>query len=376
MNQPLVSIIMSNYNGERFIEQTINSVLRQTYSEFEFIIIDDCSTDNSRKIINQYTDNRIRKIFFDQNEQMCFAFNYGLKIGKGEYYARIDSDDTWLPDKLEKQIRYLENNKDCGACFTLVNVVDEHGEKLTENETDRVKLFNTQNRTRMEWINHFFFKGSCLCHPSAVFRKEIIEKVGFYNYSLRQIQDYDLWVRIAKVADIYVLQERLVNYRWCIDGSNASAPSVGVNNRSNYEFGYVISRFFDDMRDEDFCKAFQKEFINKEACTKEELECEKLFLLLNPTFCGNYHRDRVLDRLVEMLQNDNTRKLLREKYKFTQKDFYELTTQSIYYENKIEVEEIRTNKKNFDMYIFWIHEHIPRQLWNIGAGIYHYFRRK
>lgn len=375
MKQPLVSIIMSNYNGEDLIAQTIDSVLNQTYTNFEFIIIDDCSTDNSREIIRSYTDPRIRTYFFKKNEQMCFAFNYGLEQGKGKYYARIDSDDTWCPDKLEKQVAYMEKHENCGACFTLVNVVDEHGKILSESDTDRVRLFDTQNKTRLEWLHYFFFQGSCLCHPSAVFRRDIIEKIGNYNYSLRQIQDYELWLRIAKVADIYVLQEKLTNYRWFLDGSNASAPSIGVNNRSNFEFAYVLSHFFDNMSDKDFISAFKEDFIYQDAHTSEELECEKIFLLLKPAFCGNYHRAETLAKIVPMLQNDKIRITLREKYNFTQKNFYELTSEPLYYGSMGNVPAIvqmddRTEKIDWK---FWLHEHIPASFWKVGAGIYHVF---
>jgi len=373
MNQPLVSVIMSNYNGERFVAQTIKSVLNQTYSNFEFIIIDDCSTDRSRDIICSYTDKRIQTYFFDRNEQMCFAFNYGLEYGTGKYYARIDSDDTWRPDKLEKQVSYMEEHENCGACFTLVNVVDENDNLLSEQDTDRVLLFNTQNKNRLDWLHYFFFKGSCLCHPSVVFRRDVIQKVGNYNYSLRQIQDYDLWIRIAKIADIHVLQERLTNYRWFLDGSNASAPSTEVNNRSNYEFAYVLSRFFDNMSDADFISAFKEDFLNPASCTKEELACEKVFLLLKPAFCGNYHRAEALNRIVPLLQNDVTRAILKEKYNFTQKNFYELASIPLYAEPIQHIEAITptdTALLGFD-WKFWLHEHLPKLLWKIGAGVYH-----
>ena len=115
---------MSNYNCHDFIEETIKSVLAQTFKDFEFIIIDDCSTDDSRDIIDQFTDPRIKRYYFEKNEHMCYAFNYAISKAKGNYYARIDSDDTWLPNKLEQQVNYMEANKNCGACFTLITVVD------------------------------------------------------------------------------------------------------------------------------------------------------------------------------------------------------------------------------------------------------------
>ena len=378
METPLVSVIMSNYNGERLIRRSIKSVLRQTYKNFEFIIIDDGSTDGSIDIINSFSDERIKKFFFKFNENMCYAFNFGLARGNGKYFARIDSDDTWEPEKLEKQIAYLESHEKCGACFTLVTVVDENDRKLTAEDTDRVALFETGNRSRSEWLNYFFYKGSCLCHPSAVFRKSIVDKVGIYNYALRQIQDYDLWVRIVKEADIYVIQERLTNYRWFCDGSNASSPSPGVNNRSDYEFGYVIAHFFDDMTDDDFIDAFGQELIHKDAMQNNELEYEKIFLLLKPTFCGNNHRERVMDMLMKMLQNTSKRKILREKYNFTQIDFYKLSSEPMYFSGYTNTElatEEDVFRKNRLAFRVWLYKHLPTPVWKIGAGIYHFVSR-
>lgn len=374
MNHPLVSIVMANFNGERFIAKTIESVLQQTYENFEFIIIDDCSTDNSRKIIDSYADIRIKKHYLKQNEHMCYCFNYGLRHGSGTYYARIDSDDTWEKDKLEKQIVYMESHKDCGACFTLVRVVDEHNQVLTEKDTDRVKLFQVGNRSRLEWLNYFFFHGSCMCHPSAVMRKEVIDKVGLYNYSLRQIQDYELWLRIAKVSELHIVQERLTTYRWFRDGSNASSPTAQTDNRSNYEFAYVISHYFDGMSDEDFIGAFGPHFLHKEVQSKAELECEKIFLLLQPVFCGNYHRDRILDLLVAMLQDDEKRVLLRNRYHFTQKDFYELSSQQKYCgDQPLPLLPGAGPKMTWR---FWLYQRLPKPIWKAGAGMYHLINRK
>ena len=378
MEKPLVSIIMSNYNGEKLIKNAIDSVLCQTYENFEFIIIDDGSTDKSKDIINTYVDKRIKKYFFDNNENMCYAFNFGLSHGNGVYFARIDSDDTWKPEKLEKQVNYLESHLTCAACFTLVTVVDEHNKILTVEDTDRVALFETGNRSRLEWLRHFLYKGSCLCHPSVVFRKSIIDKVGGYNYSLRQIQDYELWLRIAKKADIYVIQERLTNYRWLCDGSNASSPSLEVNNRSDYEFGYVIAHFFDDLADDDFVCAFNQDFIFKDAAYDNLLEYEKIFLLLKPTFCGNYHRDRIMDKIVYMMEDPEKRRILREKYNFTQKNFYNLSSETIYFSGSINAEQNIVRdlaKRDKYAYRFWLRDHLSPSIWRIGASLYHMISR-
>ena len=141
-----VSIIMPSYNSAEYIGNAIKSVLGQTYKDFEFIIIDDCSTDNSREVIDSFQDTRIKKIFFEKNEHMWFVHNYAISISRGKYIAEINDDDYWHLDKLKKQVEYMETHSECGACFTLVNVVDEKDNILTERDTFLVSLFNVRNR--------------------------------------------------------------------------------------------------------------------------------------------------------------------------------------------------------------------------------------
>lgn len=367
MNEPFVSIIMSNYNSELFVGKTIESVLNQTFTNFEFIIIDDASSDSSREIIDGYNDSRIIKYYFKQNEHMCYAFNYAISVSKGDYIARIDCDDMWEPTKLQKQIEYMESNLECGACFSLVTVIDENENLLTSKHTDRVDLFETKNRTQAEWIRHFYFNGSCLCHPSVVIRKKVIEDVGIYNYSLVQIQDYDLWVRISKKYQIYIIQERLVRYRWFLSGKNVSALSDTTRNRSNFEFTYVLSRYFDDISDEMLIQAFGGDFIRKGTTDHIELLCEKALLLLKPVFCGNLHRLGAMYKLVDLLQNENTRKILREKYGVTQKNFYELSASPLFLDMQTQILLSNKNKCTFKDFLRKI---TPSPIWNLARQCY------
>jgi glycosyltransferase involved in cell wall biosynthesis len=324
---------MSNYNGSQFVRKTIESVLAQSYSNWEFIIVDDCSTDNSRDIINEFNDKRIIRLYLDHHEHMVYGFNYAISQARGDYIARIDDDDTWKCEKLEKQLDYMETHPECGACFSLVNVVDEFDNYLTEEETERVRFFKTENRSQSQWLRHFYFNGSCLCHTSVMMNREIIRTVGIYNYALIQIQDYDLWVRIAKKYPIYVVQEPLVNYRLLTSGRNVSAVSPLVTRRSNFEFAYVLSRYFDDISDEMFVKAFGDDFLRKGTTDHKELLCERALLLLRPVFCGNVQKLGGMEKLIDLLQNDETRRILREKYSITQLNFYELSLSPVFYEN-------------------------------------------
>ncbi len=341
---PKISVIMPNYNCEQYISYAIRSVLEQSYTNFELIIIDDCSTDNSRDVIDSYQDPRVKKVYFQENECMYYAYNYAISIAKGEYFAIIDSDDYWSVDKLKKQLDYIELHSECGACFTLVNVVDEENTILSENDTDRVKLFEVKNKSQYEWIRHFYFKGSCLCHSSVLIRRDVLKEIGVYNLALVQIADFDLWIRITKQYNIYVMQEKLTNYRWFKSGKNFSAPSEIANRRSNVEVSYVMSRYFDDMSDELFVEVFSSNFINENAHTHEELLCERALILLQTVFYGNPGRIGGIIKLASLIQQESTRKILRERYGITQKYIYELTVSPLLYDSAVE-EKIKYNKE-------------------------------
>lgn len=325
MKQPLVSVLMPNHNGGRFIAETIRSVLSQSFQDFEFIIVEDASTDDSRKVIASFKDERIRLIELNKNEHICVALNIGIGQVRGKYIARIDSDDCWLPEKLEKQIAYMEANPQCGASFTWVNVIDEEGRQLTAEESGFVDLFHVENKTREEWIRHFFHNGSCLCHPSAVMRTDVARAMGGYRNVLVQIQDFDMWMRIAKQHDIHILTEPLMNYRHCLQGGNVSAVNYTTQRRTYYEMYRIMGKFFDDLSDEEFVRYFGCELKNPNASMHEELLCERALFLLDPIFCGHATKLSGMEKLADLIDNDETRALLSSQYGITQMNFYQLS---------------------------------------------------
>lgn len=325
-NLPLVTVLMPNHNGARFIAASIQSVLDQSLKNFELIVVEDASTDDSAQIVAGFPDPRVRLLTLPQNEHICVALNEGLKIARGKYIARLDSDDCWYSQKLEKQIAYMEAHPQCGATFTWLNVVDEEDRQLSAEESMFVDLFRAKNRPREQWVRDFFFQGSCLCHPSAVVPREVMAEMDGYRTSLVQIQDFDLWARIAKKHDLYVLEEPLMNYRHALKGGNISAKTVANTIRSHYETYNVLRKYFDDMSDEMFVKAFQPRFKRPDASGPEELLCERALLLLEPVFWGHVAKLAGMDLLAELLDREETRKILREKYYVTQMSFYELAS--------------------------------------------------
>ena len=331
-NEPLVSIVMSNFNRELQIKQTIESVLAQTYQNWEFIIYDDCSTDRSRDIIQSFNDPRIKPFFAQKHEHLVYGSNYGITNSSGELIARIDSDDTWEQEKLKKQVDFFLDHPEYGACFSLVTFVNEHGKILTEKDTERVLWWDIRNKTQAEWLRYFYFYGCGVCQSTAMFPRKVIESVGLYNLGYVQLLDYDLWIRIVKHYPIHIIQEKLTNYRWFTTGANISSPSEKGIRRANFEFSQIYCSFFDDLSDELFIEAFGEDFTHKGTSDPDELVVERLLLLFKKVFCGSAPQLAGVQMFLHLLQDEKMRKVLRDRYNLTQIDFYELAAKPILYE--------------------------------------------
>lgn len=336
MNQK-VSIILTSYNKGGFIEKAIESILNQTYDNFELIIVDDGSTDNSMEVLKKYaeTDARIKLFSFETNRGIPSAHNYGMEHASGEYCAIIDCDDFWEKDKLEKQIVFLEEHLEYGACFSWINIIDENGHQVVSEECEfRDVMWNSQNHTQGEWLCIFFTEGCKLSNSSMVVRKSVLQKVGFYSYGLKQLQDYDLFVRILKQCNVYVIPEKLVNYRWFMGKTkNTSADNVETTNRTNYEYYLICRNFFIEMTIDVFLNGFEQFFIQKKA-SDINCKCEQIFIYKNH-FLNKEIGYAVSMELMFCLLNDvQYRKILAEQYLINSSYFSKELKQPIFYNNK------------------------------------------
>lgn len=319
---PKVSIILANYNEEKYIAEAIESVINQTYANWELIIVDDASTDRSQEIINSYEDSRIKTRFCEKNQHVAYASNIGIDMATGEYIAKIDSDDIWEPEKLEKQVSFMEEHVEYGVCFSKVNIIDEESEEANTKFSDIFELFNkVKNQSQEEWIKYFLKNGNCLCNASALIRKDALQYVGgHYNLAFVGAEDYELWMRLVIKFPIYVIDERLVRYRWEEATGKISGFSLGKIYATFNLQTMVKSKMFDYMSDEEFKKFFGNEFINKAAETAEEIECEKAEFMLKCTgkdvnFLGLMWYEKLLER-------PGMLKILREKQGFSLPEFY------------------------------------------------------
>lgn len=197
----MVSVLMPAYNAAEHIGEAIDSILAQTFVDFEFLIINDGSTDNTVDIINGYDDPRIKLIHNDGNKGLIYSLNYGLKIAQGKYIARMDADDIAMDTRLEKQVSFLENNPDIsilGTAFILMGTPHEiHHPNY--NEEIRIKLLDD----------------GAFAHPTVMMRKDSIDSNNIrYNADYKYIEDYQFWVEAAiKNLKMANLDEVLLQYR-------------------------------------------------------------------------------------------------------------------------------------------------------------------
>lgn len=217
---PQISVLMSAYNADRYISETIESVLNQTYSDFEFIIIDDGSTDRTKEIITGYKDPRILYFYFE-NAGLSAALNKGLKISKGKYIARIDADDICYPNRFEKQYKFMEDNPSYAVCGSCTDVIDEVG--------DYIYTYNDIPTTNEEIQKQFEYK-NCIVHSSSFYKRENAISIGGYYEPIKQyFEDFMFFYNIIKTGKAYNFSEPLIKYRVAPGSISSRTNNVRYN---------------------------------------------------------------------------------------------------------------------------------------------------
>jgi glycosyltransferase involved in cell wall biosynthesis len=197
---PKISVLMPVYNCELYVASAVESILNQTYTDFEFLIIDDASTDATLSIIKSYTDSRIKIIEKPINSGYTNSLNYGLTIAKGKYIARMDGDDISYPERFDKQIAYLEANPEVVVCGTNQKIVGNDKLIFLPQSNKSIKI-------RLLW-------GNCIPHSSAMIRKKILEDNNIqYDITTEPAEDYHLWIHLLAFGKLCNLPEVLLEYR-------------------------------------------------------------------------------------------------------------------------------------------------------------------
>jgi len=261
----IISIIVSIYNSDKTLSTMIDSVLNQTYKEFELILINDGSTDNSLDIIKEFAKKDIRIVIIDKkNSGLTKSLNIGLKKANGKYIARIDADDIWYPTKLEKQVEFLEQNQDYTLIGTAYNEIDDNGKIIYKKQRIPLLITDEEIRENIVKFNPFF-------HSSVMFRKKVLETIGFYNEEFKYTQDYEYWVRIMSKYKVTNIDEVLASRRYSDDmisikkekeqrmyAIKAKLLAIKLLKKSILEYKYLVNDILVFMLPQEIVNAIRK----------------------------------------------------------------------------------------------------------------------
>jgi glycosyltransferase involved in cell wall biosynthesis len=217
----LVSVIIPAYNAEKYISETIESVLKQTYKNLEIIIVDDGSTDDTERVVNNKLQAFSKYKFLKQNNLgPAAARNLGIKNAEGDYIAFLDADDLWLPQKIEKQIRFLKEHPECGLVFTRRKIITPYG-----------KVIDDKRKIPKEINFYILVASNYITTSSVMVRKKIFDLCGYFDEDIKGPEDWDMWIRISKCTKIGFIDEPLVIYREILGSLSKRSPAEFEKNQ-------------------------------------------------------------------------------------------------------------------------------------------------
>jgi len=268
---PAVSVVMSVYNGSKYLRDAIESILSQTFSDLEFIIINDGSVDDSENIINSFKDPRIVYINNEKNLGLITSLNKGLAAAKGSYIARMDADDIAMPNRLELQVK--EFKTDANAIVV--------GSDYFSLSKDKIK--HIKNRNNSDYQKAVLLFSPCFCHPTVMMKNVFNEKNIFYNKEYVHAEDYQLWTELASLGSFLNVPEPLLKYR---------SHEEQVSNKNN-DTQLAIS------------KRIRKEYCGKLNFSLSEKQFEILDLIGNNVFIRSLEQLEEIEKLLLHLKEEN-----------------------------------------------------------------------
>ncbi|MBD2725722.1 glycosyltransferase [Nostoc sp. FACHB-892] len=328
LSNPLISVTMITYNHEKYIGEAVESILNQTYTNFELIIVNDGSNDKTDEIIRKFRDERITYIH-QENQGTSSAMNRAILDSRGKYIAFMSGDDISYPHRLETEYNYLVTSQK-KIVFSWVDFIDENSQIITDSHFAE-NLFNHPNRTRAEILRHFFFHGNYINAVTGLIYRELLLDAGLFNIAAIQIQDFEMWLKLIKTHEIHILPDQLIKYRIRDIGKNLSSPSNFI--RAHFEVQQVYRRMFNNVPKDLFKAAFSDKIRKSNFSDGIEYELEKAFLYLQ-------HNSTLVqiigcEKLFDLLQDINILSWSISEYNFTLINFYQLTNQIDFLNKKI-----------------------------------------
>ena len=316
---------MATYNHAEFVAESIESVLSQCGVDFEFLVADDGSVDGTREVVASFRDERLRFFPNTVNRGACAVTNELIQRASGEFVAVINSDDYWTtPHKLVSQLQVMRDKPRVGACFGRVQFVDRSGHAIRNSSLPHGRVFDHPNRSRGAWLRHFFDSGNCLCHPTMLIRKSCYARLGMYDNRLRQLPDFDMWVRLAKQYDIHVCDRELVAFRH-MPGENASSATTVNMGRLLNESYFILRGFFRGVSSEVFLDGFGDQLLIADLPDDVHMDIEQALLYLAKNRWSSHIYNLIgLERIHFLLGSEAHRPTLLERYGIDDHAFHAL----------------------------------------------------
>lgn len=292
---PRISVLLPAYNAAKYLGEAIDSILAQSYSDFELIIINDGSTDDTERIVSAFSDKRIVYVKNEQNIGLANTLNKGINLARGEYIARMDADDISLLQRFQRQVDFLDNNKDFILCSTAIKVFGAVEERV-------IMATSCYEQLKVDMLF-----GSNIAHPAVMFRRqEFIDNNLYYRQEECPAEDYALWTRVVFVGKVCNIPEVLLHYRIHPSQVTSTNNSIGVvcqNARAVYLRSIICG--IDDMH--------VNAFVNHSSINYDKLQLinETIKMLLAEGFFDNRKAKYTLNRfyqsiVVKLLQSDKT----------------------------------------------------------------------
>lgn len=248
---PTVSVLLPVYNAGRYLREAIDSVLGQSFSDFELLVLDDGSTDDSANVIRSYSDPRLRHLPNDRNRGLIYTLNRGIELAQGTYIARMDADDVCLPERFAQQVTFLEQNE-VALVATTLEMMDERGAPLPPWRDDRASVSPDSIREQL-------LRANCIAHPSVMGRADIFRRYR-YQEDQTEAEDYDLWLRL--VADgqrIGKIESPLLRYRVLAGGLTKKEGLSGFERLARTKGKFLARRKADGTMN-DYCRRLQRQY--------------------------------------------------------------------------------------------------------------------
>ncbi len=347
---PQVSILVPAYNHEKYAAAAIESVLAQSFTDFELIINDDASTDGTFAELKKFEDPRILLMRNDRNRGPCETSERCWQKCRGEFITWFATDDIYEPRAIEKLIGYFDGNQRLDGVFGLARFIDDDGKMTGQNWTAE-----GVNLNRFELLRSLFYGQNPFCAPASMVRRSIIERVGFRKSHLVQLSDLEHWARMLFVGQLKIFPELIVRYRLRANNGNLSAPTVAVSARSQFELFELLSLFVEKIDSIELLISIFPDV----SSLGFPIEVDLIpFLLAQLALERDYYGTRLfaMHTLFCLMADPAKRELLERKCNFTSSDLFKLeaaqvdflageSTNLVLLREKLRVQEEKANEE-------------------------------